>query len=145
MKNPHEIVRGFIDKSLEAARFDHQAHLVVGLWYAQWYPSEQATQLLRQNIKAFNVAKGGENTDTSGYHETITVFYVWAIEQFLSSTNKDLPLEELANQLLASPIVHKEYPLKYYSKERLFSVKARHQWVEPDLQPINEDTFRKNF
>lgn len=137
MKNTHEIVRGFIDKSLEAVRFNHQAHLIVGLWYGQWYPSDQATQLLRQNIKAFNEAKGNENTDTSGYHETITVFYVWAIDHFLSTVNRDLPLEELAEQLLASPIAHKEYLLKYYSKERLFSVEARHQWVAPDLQPLD--------
>lgn len=137
MKDTHEIVRGFIDRTLEESRFSHQAHLIVGLWYLQWYPSAQVTSMLRQNIKAFNEAKGGENTDTSGYHETITRFYVWAIEQFLLTTDKDLPLDNLAQQLLASPVAQKDYPLQYYNKETLFSVTARKQWVAPDLKPLN--------
>lgn len=136
-KEVNEIVRGFIDYSLEASRFSHEAHLIVGLWHLKWYPHPKAIDLIRDNIRNFNEAKGGANTDTSGYHETITVFYMWATEQFLLTTNRDLPLTELVNQLLASPLAKKDYPLEFYSKDLLFSLQARKQLVNPDLQKIN--------
>jgi hypothetical protein len=34
---------------------------------------------IRRGIIAYNAAVGTPNSDTRGYHETITAFYVWAI------------------------------------------------------------------
>jgi hypothetical protein len=36
--------------------------------------------------------------------------------------------------LLASPLGSSEWPLEYWSRERLFSAAARRAWVEPDLR-----------
>jgi len=30
----------------------------------------------------------------------------------------------------------RDFPLRYYSKDRLMSVEARLGWVEPDLRPL---------
>jgi hypothetical protein len=40
------------------------------------------------------------------------------------------------NGLLASPMGRRDWPLRFYSRERLFSVAARRSFVEPDLAPL---------
>ena len=53
-----------------------------------------------------------------------------------SSTMPDArePLHELVNELLLSPMGRRDWPLRFYSRERLFSVEARLTRVEPDLE-----------
>ncbi|WP_321395491.1 hypothetical protein [Emcibacter sp.] len=41
------------------------------------------------------------------------------------------------NRLILGPYGDKDFQLHYYSEALLFSVNARHQWVEPDLQPLD--------
>jgi hypothetical protein len=46
-------------------------------------------------------------------------------------------LEEIVR---ANPqLLEKNFPLAYYSAERLFSDEARTSWVEPDLKPLSID------
>jgi len=78
---------------------------------------------------------GTANTETSGYHETITRFYVRVIEHFLLTADRNAPFAELATQLL-TVYGQRELPLQYYSRELLFSTQARLHWVEPDLKPL---------
>ena len=40
------------------------------------------------------------------------------------------------NALLTSEMAPRDWPLRFYSRERLFSLEARRGWVEPDLQRI---------
>ena len=70
------IVREFIARTLPKNEWTHQAHLRVGLWHALQYPDAAALDLLRARISAYNEATGVANTAQSGYHETITRFYV---------------------------------------------------------------------
>ena len=53
-------------------------------------------------------------------------------DQLLDSARKE-PLHELVNYLLRSPMGKRDWPLRFYSRERLFSVEARKAWLEPDL------------
>jgi hypothetical protein len=48
------------------------------------------------------------------------------------------PLHRLANALLSSPMGRRDWPLRFYSNERLFSVEARLGFVEPDLSALPE-------
>ena len=127
------LVREFLDLSLEAKQFTHEAHLTVAIWYLQWYPLDKATNLVRDNIRQFNVAKGGKNTDSEGYHETITVFYMHTVQQFLATQTTPTNLAHLANTLINSEMGQRDYFLQFYSKARLFSAEARRKFVEADL------------
>ena len=127
------LVRGFLDLSLEETAFTHEAHLTVAIWYLSWYPLDKGTDLIRDNICQFNVAKGGENTDSRGYHETITAFYMHTVSQFLKQQPQGKELADLANTLINSEMGQRDYLLQFYSKEYLFSVKARREFVEGDL------------
>ncbi|OJJ23559.1 hypothetical protein BKI52_04120 [marine bacterium AO1-C] len=131
-----ELVRGFLDLSLEEKKFTHEAHLTVAIWYLSWYPLDKATDLIRDNIRQFNVAKGGENTDSRGYHETITVFYMKIVKQFLTNQQNAPELAHLANTLINSEMGQQDYLLQFYSKDYLFSVEARRNFVEGDLQRL---------
>jgi len=128
----------FISQTLPKSRWTHRAHLVTGLWHLLHHTPEESLKLLRERIRTYNVSVGGVNTDTAGYHETLTRFYVLALAQFLSrhdSVRSDVP--GLIRMLLASRLVDKNLPLEFYSQAVLFSPAARRAWMEPDLRPLN--------
>lgn len=129
------IAAAFLDGSLPREEWTHHAHLRVGLWHLLRHPFDEALDRLRSGIIRYNVACGVANTDTSGYHETITRFYAWAIGRFLRDAERDLTPDQLAEGLIAA-CGDKHLPLRYYSRERLMSPSARLGWVEPDLAPL---------
>ena len=51
-----------------------RAHLIVGAWFCWRFDLYTAITKLRVAIKSFNESKGVQNTETNGYHETITIF-----------------------------------------------------------------------
>ena len=132
-----EIVEGFRSRTLPAPRWTHQAHLTVGLWHVLNRPSDTVLDEIRRSIIVYNTAVGTPNSDTRGYHETITAFYVWAIRKYLRGAITGLPLLDVMNGLLASSYATKSYPFEFYSRERLLSVSARRAWLDPDLKPLD--------
>jgi hypothetical protein len=132
-----EIVDGFRTRSLPEPRWTHQAHLVVGLWHVLNLPPDAVLDALRRGIRAYNESVGTPNTDTDGYHETITRFYAWAIGKFVTEARSGASLLELAKALLGSRCATKDFPFEYYSRDRLLSVAARRAWLEPDLKPLD--------
>ena len=134
MTKTDRVARGLIERTLPKPEWTHEAHLRAGLWHVFHHGQEEALHLLRERISKYNESVGTANTDTSGYHETITAFYVKTIGEFLAAEDRQLPLDELAS-LLMDKHGHRELPLKYYSKDRLFSVEARRRYIAPDLNP----------
>ncbi|MEM8778019.1 MAG: hypothetical protein AAGF26_03930 [Cyanobacteria bacterium P01_G01_bin.49] len=130
-----QIVKDFLECHLSKEKWTHQAHLRVGLWHLLQYQPWESLEKLRHRIKKYNVACGVENTETQGYHETITRFYLWLIHQFLQQVGRSQPIDTLADELI------RRYGARsllwdYYSKEQLMSKTARLGWVEPDLKSL---------
>jgi hypothetical protein len=73
------------------------------------------------------------NTDSEGYHETITRAFLHGVRLFLSEADREAPLHELGNELLLAPMGGRDWPLRFYSRARLFSVEARRNFVAPDI------------
>lgn len=88
-------------------------------------------------IAAYNLALGGVNDATQGYHETITQFYVLAVRAHLAADGQGA-LAQRVNRLLASARGRRAYPLAFWSRDLLFSPAARLGWVDPDLRAISE-------
>ena len=86
-------------------------------------------------IRAYNEVTGVENTDSSGYHETITQASLRAARAFRANRTH-LSLHETCNELMSSPLGSSEWLLTYWTRQRLFSVEARRAWIEPDIQPL---------
>ena len=127
-------IREFEALSLPKPRWTHHAHLVVGLWYLTHHSPDDALSILRQRIIAYNEAVGTANTDSGGYHETLTRLYLRGIAAHIADHSND-SLPESVRLLLQTPIADKNWPLSFYTRERLFSVEARRGWVEPNLPP----------
>ena len=125
------LVSAFDDCSLPRPEWTHAAHLTVALWYLLRHDAGEATNLIRAGILRYNAAHGIAATPTGGYHETLTLFWIRCVRQYLAAHTQDTPLLALANGLVAR--YDKNTPLKYYTRERLFSPVARAGWVEPDL------------
>jgi hypothetical protein len=87
-------------------------------------------------IRRYNESVGGVNDDTQGYHETITRIFLHGVQLFLREADGDDPLHELVNELLLSPMGRRDWPLRFYSAERLFSVEARRHFVAPDVAAL---------
>lgn len=126
-------IREFEAGRLPMARWTHEAHLVAGFWYSSTLDSDAALATVRTRIRRHNESVGTPNTDSSGYHETITRLYMGAIAAHVSR-HSSAAFEDSLALLLASPLGDSEWPLRYYSRERLFSVEARRSWVEPDVR-----------
>ncbi|MES2605613.1 MAG: hypothetical protein V4603_11805, partial [Pseudomonadota bacterium] len=65
-------IREFEACCLPKARWTHEGHLVAGFWYASKFPLAEALPIVRERIKRHNESVGTANTDSGGYHETIT-------------------------------------------------------------------------
>jgi hypothetical protein len=128
-------VAAFLACTLPRAEWTHHAHLRVGTWHVVKYGAAAALPLLRERISRYNESVGTVNSDDSGYHETVTAFYVKAIAATIVDCGPAMNIDDLAAWVIER-IGAKEYPLRYYSKERLFSADARRRWVTPDLQPL---------
>ncbi len=132
------ITTAFIACTLPKAQWTHQAHLRAGLWHALRYSDQVSLDLLRDRIRRYNASVGGVNSDTAGYHETITRFYVQVIRMFVDSADPRRPIDELAEELIAR-FGDRDLPLRCYTRERLYSTEARLGWLTPDLASISSD------
>jgi hypothetical protein len=125
----------FRARTLPKEAFTHEAHLRVGLWHVLAYGEAAALDELRRAIRAFNEAHGGVNSDSAGYHETITRFHVWRIARFAETAATARPIDELADALVGE-CGARDLPLRHWTRERLMSREARLAWLEPDLAPL---------
>ena len=128
------IGRGVRDRTLPKPEWTHAAHFAAALWVLT-RPDMDAVRDMPGLIRAYNEATGVPNTDTDGYHETITIASLRAASAWLAD-RPDAPLSAALAELLSSPYGRSDWLLAYWSKARLFSVQARRAWVEPDLQPL---------
>jgi len=129
-----ELVRAFEDTTLPYSRWTHAAHLTVGLWYVLWYGPHDAMDHMRTGLRRYNAAHAREPMRV-GYHETITRFWLWVIDEYVRGTPVTASIAGLANHLIASR-ADRDLPFRYYSREHLMSDAARAAWVDPDLKPL---------
>ena len=134
-----EVIRhvgeGLLAGSLPKPEWTHEAHLAACTWLLLERPDIHPETELPDIIRAYNVAVGGVNDDTQGYHETLTQLYIRGVRRHLAEVASE-GLLETVRALLASPMAQRSWPLTHYSREVLFSVPARRGWIEPDLAPI---------
>jgi hypothetical protein len=130
-----DLAAAFERCQLGGPAWNHRAHLVVALWYLLHHGPDEAGERVRAGIQRLNAANGVPQTPARGYHETITRFYLWAVARHLRDAPPGSSVTDLANTLVAT-WGDKNRPLEYYSRDRLFSWKARTGWVEPDLKEL---------
>ena len=126
---------GLLACTLPREAWTHEAHLAACLWLLTERPDIDIDTDIAGLIRRFNESVGGVNDDTQGYHDSITRAYVAGVRLFLTET-AETGLTARVNALLLSDMGRRDWPLRFYSRERLFSVAARRAFIEPDLQPL---------
>jgi len=130
------IGEGLVARTLPRSKWTHEAHLAATSYLLLKRRDIALDKDLPGIIRRYNESVGGVNSDTEGYHETITRLFLIGVRLFLAQARQSEPLFELVNALLLSPIGRRDWPLRFYSPERLFSVEARRHFVDPDLEPL---------
>lgn len=90
---------------------------------------------MRKGIQRYNAYNGVFTTPTTGYHETLTLFWLEMVRANFCAlpvslrpiTRINTVVSELSNKLLV---------LEYYSRDLIVSDDARYGWVDPDLKPL---------
>ena len=130
------IGEGLLARTLPRAEWTHEAHLAATTYLVLKHPEIDLDVELRDIISRYNESVGGVNSDSEGYHDTITHAFLRGIRMFLEEADASRPIHELVNELLMTAVGRRNWPLRFWSKDRLMSVEARRGWVEPDLAPI---------
>ena len=126
---------GLLACALPREAWTHEAHLGACLWLLTERPDVDDDTEIGDIIRRFNESVGGVNDDQGGYHDSITRAYVAGVRLFLSAT-AETGLAARVNALLRSDMGGRDWPLRFYSRELLFSVPARRGFLEPDLAPL---------
>jgi hypothetical protein len=127
---------GLLSRTLSRAEWTHEAHLAATTYLLLRRPDVDIDKELPGIIRRFNESVGGVNSDTEGYHETITRVFLHGVRLFLAEADPKAPIHELVNELLLSPMGRRDWPLRFYSPARLFSVEARRNFVAPDIAAL---------
>lgn len=127
---------GLLARTLPREEWTHEAHIAACVWIARERPDIVPERDMRDIISRYNVAVGGVNDETQGYHETITQVYIAAVRAHLSE-QANASLIDSVNALLLSERGRRDLPLRHYSRELLFSVSARMAFVEPDIKSLS--------
>jgi hypothetical protein len=130
------IGEGMVARTLPRPEWTHEAHLAATTYLLLRRPDIDLDAELPGLIRRYNESVGGVNSDSEGYHETITRVFLHGVRLFLSEADTSEPLHDLVNELLLSPMGRRDWPLRFYSRERLFSVAARRDFVTPDITAL---------
>ncbi len=98
------IGEGLLARTLPRSDWTHEAHLAATTYLLLRRPDIDLDAQLGDIIRRYNASVGGVNSDTEGYHETITRTSLHAARLFLAEADPSEPLHELVNQLLLSPM-----------------------------------------
>lgn len=131
------IGEGFLDLSLPKTEWTHGAHWAATFWILRYRPEIDPEREMPGLIRRYNEAKGGVNSDTEGYHETITQGSLIVARGFVDKQADRPPLDVLCNRLFATRFGKSDWLFEHWSKDLLFSVRARREWVPPDIQPLS--------
>jgi hypothetical protein len=126
---------GLLGLTLPKPEWTHAAHFAATMWLLACRKDLDAARDMPQLIRRYNEATGTVNSDTAGYHETITQASIRAARAFLAA-DPETSLFRTCNALMTSPLGDPDWLLAYWSRARLFSVAARRTWVDPDMRPL---------
>jgi hypothetical protein len=105
----------------------HVAMCVARLW------DEASVDQIRQGIQSYNKSQGILTTPTSGYHETLTLFWVETVRAFLADARQDSRLAAVRAAIKTLGL-DSSLPRKRYTFDVFQSTEARQRWIPPDRE-----------
>ena len=125
-----------LNGTLPKSEWTHAAHFALALWLLRHMPELAKPDAMREIIIALNYAHGTPNTESEGYHHTITIASLRAARSMMVDAGADPEVTRVLARLLDSVFARPEWIFAYWSPDLLFSAAARREWIEPDIQPL---------
>ena len=122
-------IAAFEEGTWPIADWKHGHHLVMAACYLLAHGRDGALERARVNIRKYNEAQGGSNTEESGYHETLTVFWIDVVARTIPrGAGRVLAVRHVVDALASKRDLWREY----YSFDVVKSREARARYVPPD-------------
>jgi hypothetical protein len=124
-----EFVSAFLDCRLSGASFDHRGHLRIAWLLLNRHPRGEAVELICSGIARLAAYLGAPDK----YNRTLSEALVRIMAHAAVGTESWQSFLSAQPELLTNVrgvLAH------YYSSDRLFSIEAKHRFVEPDLRPL---------
>jgi hypothetical protein len=133
-------IRDFEQGTLPRSDWTHAAHLAVAAWYLLALAEPQATEQVRNGIRHYNECAGIPNTTDSGYHETLTRFWLGIVSGFLGRGDRSAGRLQQVRRVVAEFGSQRDLYRKFYSFDVVQSREARREWVPHglDLEQFRE-------
>jgi hypothetical protein len=129
-----ELWLAFRDRALPHSEWTHRAHIRVAWLHLERYELDEAHLRMRIGIVRLNAFHGLEETPERGYHETLT--RVWLCGVAAARSRDESSRDSVAFCERHPDLLDKQFPLRFYSRDRLMSLRARALFVEPDLEQL---------
>ena len=110
------------------ANWKHAHHLAMATCYVMKYGRDDALNRARLRIREYNEAQGGRNTEDSGYHETLTVFW---IDKVAETIPPNVPRVAAIGHVLAALADPRDLWRDYYTFDVIKSREARAFYIAP--------------
>ncbi len=130
-----DFLSAFESGTLPKERWTHAAHLLVGACYVHRLGQVLAIDHMRQCVRRYNEAVGGKNTATSGYHETITVFWIKVLDTLLLQA-RPIGREKFAALAVERYAGQRDLFRRFYDFDVVASTAARAVWMPPTVEEI---------
>ena len=137
LADAEKLVKGFTECTLSKADWTHEAHLITGLYLLARH-GDKALDEMRTRLLRYNESVGGINDDQNGYHETMTVFWLWALKEMFADDNGRVYWNQdaLDDLLFDETLADRNIWAEFYTKDLMMSEAARRGFVEPDLKEM---------
>lgn len=128
-----EFVGRWEQRSLPKREWTHAAHVAVCAFYTAEFGAAEALRRMRAGIPLYNLAVGTQNTEDSGYHETLTCFWAEIIGDFITAGHFRTPFDAV-EATLARYGQERKLHTSFYSFDVVADRRARREWIRPDLK-----------
>ncbi len=117
---------------LPKTAWTHAAHVAVATCYAFEHGVEATFARMKAGIIRHNQSVGTANTETSGYHETLTRFWAGEICELVRTAGCSSRLEAVRAAVEAFGGERDRFR-RFYSFDVVGDKRARMEWVAPDV------------
>jgi len=124
----------FESAALPLADWHHRQHLKVAYLYLRRHPFERALERMRSGIRAYNAAHHVPEGPTRGYHETMTRAWLHLVHLTLCEFGPSGSADEFVDQ--HPQLQSMRALLFFYSRDLIMSLRAKHDFLAPDLAPL---------
>ena len=129
-----DFLRAFDQCAIIQSAWSHRAHLRVAYCLLHDLPPMAAVDHLRAGIKALNAQHGLVETDTRGYHETLTVAWVRVVAGRVHTRGRGAHFADFIDQ--HPDLLDPKYLRRHYSYDRAMSLDARRAFLPADRDPL---------